>query len=255
MTKRVNLGDASTWATRAVDEVKGLANKLDPSIKPLKSEEAQSSQKKGKISLPKWEDPVVPKAVNANSPFVPRKAWDTAVREKYVVKYPAGYDPVTRTFTAQKGKATEPATRAEPAVPKENSTPRFGKAAVQKWLSLQGLKARETSSHAKDLREKPSSRNEQVSARKQAPAKTGRVAKQRVQQQANASTSQKAIGTRDVKDRKVTMTVTDHIRNFISGKRKVEEHNGWDDETEETDLRDVLSKRKKGTGVFSRLER
>mmetsp|Transcript_38623 Transcript_38623/g.83982 ORF Transcript_38623/g.83982 Transcript_38623/m.83982 type:complete len:254 (+) Transcript_38623:177-938(+) len=252
MTKRVNLGDASTWATRAVDEVKSLASKLDPSSKTGKSEEVQSSQRTGKISLPKWEDPVAPKLVNGNSPFVPRKAWDTAVREKYVVKYPAGYDPVTRSFKPQKSKTAEPSTSAE-VVPKQQSAPRFGKAAVQKWLSMQGIKARKTSSHAKG-----SPSNEKVVARKQEPAKFGKAAKLRLlhqkQQEASASAAQTSNGAGDAKNRRVTVRVTDHIRNFISGKRKVEEHNGRDEEGEQTDLRALLSKRKKGSGVFSRLE-
>eukprot|EP00959_Pyramimonas_sp_CCMP1952_P211909 4434309-Pyramimonas_sp.AAC.1 len=267
-------------------------------------------------SLPKWEDPVVPKlGANPNSPFVPRRAWDTAVREKYVVKYPAGYDPETRTFTAQTGKRAEPSTSAE-VVPKQSSTTRFGKAAVQKWLSKQGLKAREASSHAKDARAKLNSVSEHVPARKQVclaedvlrayvmcwvcnlvcsgkrnscgslstllaaskfclklcgvptslhllhpshtslsaiccgkhynehgkmallclscdsnlmrtePAKFGKAAKQRVLQQkqhpANASAEQNQNGSApNLKNRRVTVTVTDHIRNFISGKRKV----------------------------------
>ena len=43
MMKRVNLGDASTWATRAVAEAKGVA----------KVEEVQNSQKTGKITYAK----------------------------------------------------------------------------------------------------------------------------------------------------------------------------------------------------------
>jgi hypothetical protein len=49
MAKRVNLGDASTWATRVVDEAKTFVTKVETSINAARAEALQSSSnKKGK---------------------------------------------------------------------------------------------------------------------------------------------------------------------------------------------------------------
>ena len=57
--------------------------------------------------LPEWKEaPALGSAgPQPNSPFVPRKAWDVGGKEKYVIKYPAGYDPVTKTYSVPKVRA------------------------------------------------------------------------------------------------------------------------------------------------------
>eukprot|EP00239_Pterosperma_sp_CCMP1384_P008531 CAMPEP_0197860132 /NCGR_PEP_ID=MMETSP1438-20131217/35293_1 /TAXON_ID=1461541 /ORGANISM="Pterosperma sp., Strain CCMP1384" /LENGTH=91 /DNA_ID=CAMNT_0043476895 /DNA_START=20 /DNA_END=291 /DNA_ORIENTATION=- len=85
----VKFGDYSTWKIKQVE--------VD--TKPEKKKEEQlPPPKPGVIRLPVSEPaPEVPppRHSTSNPNFQPRQAWDGAGREKYVIKYPEGYDPVT----------------------------------------------------------------------------------------------------------------------------------------------------------------
>ncbi|KAK3288967.1 hypothetical protein CYMTET_3579 [Cymbomonas tetramitiformis] len=124
MPKKVNLGDHSTWASTAFEQPasnqkKPASNQKKPPVLPPPETQKQTQNRKI-ISLPAmstgYELPAFNHAKD-NPAFRPRQSWDVG-REKYVVKYPPGYDPVTRTFS-------RPSEEQKPAEKKVRTVQRY----------------------------------------------------------------------------------------------------------------------------------